>query len=116
MKLWEIRKTQGAEYSDNKGQTWICNDNNLINSLNQKITDVYSLAELLELQFTGHMDWTQVAPDTPIFVKSIRRDGWEKKYFAYYNVEKNRVLAYEGGRTSWTSQGEVTGWPYFKLA
>ena len=116
MKIWEINKTKGVEYLDNKGQTWYVNDNNLINSLNQKITDVYSLTELLEIRFSGHMDWSEVAPDTPIFVRSLYRDAWEKRYFAYYNAEKNRVLAYEGGRTSWSSKGEVNGWPYFKLA
>ena len=117
MKINELNRTTGVEYKDNNQHAWIFNSQGeLINSLNQKITDVYSLVELLELHFVGHMDWTQVAQDTPIFVRERECKGWQAMYFAFYDVENKRVYAYENGKTSWTSDEKTYSWKYATLA
>lgn len=61
------------------------------------------------------VDWSKVAPDTPILVRNSEEiDMWTHRYFAYY--KNNTVYAYAGGSTSWSSGGATTGWKDAKLA
>ena len=62
------------------------------------------------------IDWSKVEVDTPILV-SQTEDGdeeWIKRHFAKY--ENGKVYAWDGGSTSWTSKGNMTGWNFAKLA
>lgn len=63
------------------------------------------------------VDWSKVAVDTPILVRNYEEVGWTIRYFAKY--EKGRVYAWDGGRTSLTSQEynlSPNVWNYAKLA
>lgn len=59
------------------------------------------------------VDWSKVPVDTPILVRDIESDEWERRYFAKY--EDNTVYAWEDGATSWSAVC-VCDWKYAKIA
>jgi hypothetical protein len=59
------------------------------------------------------VDWSKVAVDTPILVNDSTYHGWVKRYFAKY--ENGSVFAWNGGKTSWSSEGHATAWELAKL-
>lgn len=62
------------------------------------------------------VDWSKVAVDTPILVNigNIGNDRrWVKRHFARY--ENGSVYAWNGGATSWTSNGYTVAWELAKL-
>ena len=73
--------------------------------------EVLDIAEEL-----GIVDWSNVAVDTPILVRSIKEQEWGKRYFAFF--EDGKVYAWIGGATSWSADGnkDVLNWEYAKLA
>lgn len=52
------------------------------------------------------IDWSKVTVDTPILVRDNIFSKWVKRYFAKY--ENGSVFAWNGGRTSWSSEGYAT--------
>ena len=62
------------------------------------------------------VDWSKVEVDTPILVKDLRDDDWERRYFAWY--EEEEIYAWSGGATSWSvkNQAQARDWKYAKLA
>lgn len=59
------------------------------------------------------IDWSKVAVDTPILVNDSNDHGWLKRYFAKY--ENGSVFAWNGGKTSWSSERHATPWELAKL-
>lgn len=59
------------------------------------------------------VDWSKVAVDTPILVNDSNDHRWLKRYFAKY--ENGSVFAWNGGKTSWSSEGHATAWVLAKL-
>lgn len=59
------------------------------------------------------VDWAKVPVDTPILVNDSNDHGWVKRYFAKY--ENGSVFAWNGGKTSWSSEGHATAWVLAKL-
>lgn len=59
------------------------------------------------------VDWSKVAVDTPILVNDFNDHRWVKRYFAKY--ENESVFAWNGGKTSWSSDGRATAWKLAKL-
>lgn len=60
------------------------------------------------------VDWSKVAVDTPILVNDSNDHRWFKRYFAKY--ENGSVFAWNGGKTSWSSEGYTTAWELAKLS
>lgn len=62
------------------------------------------------------VDWSKVEVDTPILVRGIKNEEWNKRYFARY--ENGTIYAWVSGRTSWSSidDDDVYAWKYVKLA
>lgn len=62
------------------------------------------------------VDWSKVKVDTPILVRNIENEEWNKRYFARY--ENGTIYAWVSGRTSWSSidDDDVYAWKYAKLA
>lgn len=62
------------------------------------------------------VDWSKVEVDTPILVRNIENEEWNKRYFARYEYET--IYAWGTGRTSWTAydSDDVYAWKYAKLA
>lgn len=71
---------------------------------------------LLEDYEEPEVDWSKVAVDTPILVRGIENEEWNKRYFSRY--ENGTIYAWVNGRTSWTAydNGDVCAWKYAKLA
>lgn len=68
------------------------------------------------------VDWSKVAVDTPILV-SDDNEHWYRSYFADYQNEEQKVIAWKKGRTSWSvyydNHFDVSNrelWNYAKLA
>jgi len=60
------------------------------------------------------IDWTKVAPDTPVLVRDTESEEWRKAYFAY--IDEDGVLcSYYEGTTSETSNGLIECWMFMKL-
>lgn len=59
------------------------------------------------------VDWAKVPIDTPILVNNSICLDWVRNHFAKY--ENGRVYAWEGGKTSYTTD-KTCYWKYAKLA
>ena len=59
------------------------------------------------------VDWSKVSVDTRILV-SAYGDAWERAYFA--EEHNGFACAFNGGKTSWSSGGLSSMWPFAKLA
>lgn len=61
------------------------------------------------------VDWSNVAVDTPIWVRGCEEESWKKRHFAKY--ENNTVYAWGNGATSWSADcSNTTDWKFAKLA
>ena len=60
------------------------------------------------------VDWSKVPMDTPVWVRDRESDPWRPRYFA--GVIGGSVHTWNGGTTSWSSDGGTTGWTQAKLA
>ena len=119
MKIWELDLTDGRQYKDNGDTLWTVKNSGLVRiSLRDceiEISEDYTLRELLQLDFTEAIDWSDVAVDTPVMVSEYGPHNWCRRHFAYYDAKDKIVYAFNDGCTEWSSQGIVTGWEYFKL-
>lgn len=62
-----------------------------------------------------HVDWSNVAVDTPIYVRRSEDEQWKKRHFAKY--EYGKVHTWCDGTTSWSSDADITCvWEFAKLA
>ena len=71
---------------------------------------------LMEEYEEPETDWSKVAVDTPILVRNVDNEEWNKRYFARY--ENGTIYAWISGRTSWNAydNDDVFAWKYAKLA
>ena len=60
------------------------------------------------------VDWSKVPMDTPVWVRDRESDPWRPRYFA--GAIGGSVHTWNGGTTSWSSDGGTTGWTQAKLA
>lgn len=59
------------------------------------------------------IDWNKVPVDTPIYVWDDNEDKIiykEKRHFAEYDTNNNRIIAFMNGQTSWSSEQNVMSW------
>lgn len=60
------------------------------------------------------VDWSKVPVDTRIWVRDREDQDWKPRYFAKY--EDGLVHAWDGGTTSWSTNGSTMCWNYARLA
>lgn len=62
------------------------------------------------------VDWSKVAVDTKILVRTHEDSVWERRHFAKY--EDGKIYAWSDGLTSWSDvySKNVCTWRYAKLA
>lgn len=62
------------------------------------------------------VDWSKVAVDTKILVRTHEDSVWERRHFAKY--EDGKIYAWSDGLTSWSDAGSinVSAWECAKLA
>lgn len=75
-----------------------------------------SLREWAEKEYEEQtVDWSNVAVDTPIYVRRSEDEQWKKRHFAKY--EYGKVHTWCDGTTSWSSDADITCvWEFAKLA
>ena len=58
------------------------------------------------------IDWNKVPVDTPIYVWDDNEDKIYKKkrYFAEYDTNNDKIIAFTEGQTSWSSDQNITVW------
>lgn len=58
------------------------------------------------------IDWSKVPVDTPIYVWDNNEDKIDKRkrYFAEYDTNNDKIIAFIEGQTSWTSDQNITVW------
>lgn len=116
-------------YSSNTETSEFCNnfvEPNILNPIGKRCLDVdctycrmlmsiWLMDEYKEPE-KPEVDWSKVAVDTPILVRSSENEEWYKRYFARY--ENETIYAWVSGRTSWASidDDDVYAWKYVKLA
>ena len=61
------------------------------------------------------IDWNKVPVDTPIYVWNNNDNRTYKRHFAGYNKVNNMVIAFDDGRTSWSSGATTTNWDNAKI-
>ena len=61
------------------------------------------------------VDWLKVKVGTPVLVRDLETEDWNRRYFAYVDNE-NIIHTFISGRTEWSSHGETVMWKYAKLA
>ena len=111
----EIRKYNGDSICTDFIEPYI------LKSINAKCVNtsctkcnLYRTIWLMEEYKEPEVDWSKVAVDTPILVRDCEIQVWARRHFAKY--EDGEVYAWNGGDTSWTSEGSVTNWEFAKLA
>lgn len=67
-------------------------------------------------EYLGIVDWSKVAVDTPVLVKSCKESKWKKRYFAFY--KDGKAHTWDSGATSWSKERieNTSWWNYIKLA
>ena len=60
------------------------------------------------------VDWSKVPMDTPVWVRDREDQDWKPRYFAKY--EGGLVYAWDGGTTSWSTNGSTMYWNCARLA
>ncbi len=60
------------------------------------------------------VDWSKVPVDTPVYVRDREDQDWKPRYFAKY--EGGLVYAWDGGTTSWSTNGSTMYWNCARLA
>ena len=74
-----------------------------------------AFAEWLNAEYVEPpVDWSKVPIDTPILVRDYENQEWKKRHFAGLNPG-GKVMGWEEGTTSWTSNARVR-WIFAKLA
>ena len=58
------------------------------------------------------IDWNKVPVDTPIYVWDNYEDKIykRKRYFAEYDTNNDKIMAFTEGQTSWSSDQNITVW------
>lgn len=88
-----------------------CEFNSVSHSCNER-TREWANSEYVE----PSVDWSKVAVDTKILVRTHEDSVWERRHFAKY--EDGKIYAWSDGLTSWSDAGSinVSAWECAKLA
>ena len=80
-----------------------------------RMSDLYYTSQMLGMEFEEVIDWSEVPVNTMIWVRDDEEVDWLPRHFAKY--EDGKVLAWNGGKTSFTAtgEGETTSWNHVKL-
>ena len=107
------RCNNGDYVIDNNNKKWKLDKGDLSCDCGD-INNFYKLRQISELDFKKiyDIDWSKIEVDTKILV-STDNIKWYRRYFVKY--ENDKVCAFIGGATSFSSGGCYTSWKYAKL-
>jgi len=118
MRIWEIDFTKvGCTFQDSNDNEWVIGENmNLycehLSGAKFEIKNWYSLHELLIVEFTEVINWSKVAVDTPVWVRTREYDKWSHRHFSGY--DNTNVFCFIEGKTSHT-ETIASKWNYCSL-
>lgn len=103
-------------FAVNNGTPCLCNDISCAQcELHNCANCTDQLIEWLNEEYVeSPVDWSKVPIDTPILVRDYENQEWKKRHFAGLNPG-GKVMGWEEGTTSWTSNARVR-WIFAKLA
>lgn len=84
------------------GSTLLCDKYHRLDAIADLLPD-FNEPNFLDIgKYLGITDWSEVATDTPVYVKLNRNDTWDKYHFAKY--ENGKVYCWSLGTTSWSTK------------
>lgn len=104
----DVGKQNGRLYPCANVKCLDCEFNKCDASCNEEFTK-WANSEYKERE----IDWSKVPVDTPIYVWDDNEDKIiykEKRHFAEYDTNNNRIIAFMDGQTSWSSEQNVMSW------
>ena len=118
MKIWELEQNHSNRYEDINGKIWRFDARGILVSeyTDDDITDTHSWGEMqtMDFELCNGINWKTVAVDTPIYVRDMKCDEWNKRHFARFHDGK--VYVFPLGSTSWTSHVQYAlSYNYAKL-
>ena len=89
----------------------------LFNEERKTLTFIFSISQILRMEFAEVIDWSKIPVDTKVLVSSSGKD-WYRRHFAEY--KDGKVYCFNNGITSFTAQGSEfpsgkVSWEYVKL-
>ena len=89
----------------------------LFNEEKKTLTFIFSISQILRMEFAEVIDWSKIPVDTKVLVSSSGKD-WHRRHFAEY--KDGKVYCFNNGITSFTAQGSEfpsgkVSWEYVKL-
>lgn len=84
------------------GSTLLRDKYHRLDAVSDLLPDFNELNYLDIGKYLGITDWSEVATDTPVYVKLNRNDTWDKYHFAKY--ENGKVYCWSLGTTSWSTK------------
>ena len=89
-------------------------DFDFFNEEGEPLELIYSISQIVKMEFREVVDWSKVSVDTKVLVSN---DGekWYKRHL--YKYEDGKFLAWDNGKTSFTATdvNERFPWEYAKL-
>ena len=104
----------GEEIGKKNGHLQPCTDTSCCNcDFNTDLGCVEELQKWANSEYKEpEIDWNKVPIDTPIYVWDNNEDKIYKKkrYFAEYDTNNDKIIAFTEGQTSWTSDQNIMVW------
>ena len=106
----------GKEIGKQNGHLQPCADTNCYNcDFNTDLGCVEEFQKWANSEYKEReIDWNKVPVDTPIYVWDNNDNITYKRYFAGYDKKNNMIIAFDKGRTSWSSE-TTTKWDNAKI-
>ena len=104
----------GEQIGKQNGHLQPCTDTSCCNcDFNTDLGCVEELQKWANSEYKEpEIDWNKVPIDTPIYVWDNNEDKIYKKkrYFAEYDTNNDKIIAFTEGQTSWTSDQNIMVW------
>lgn len=59
------------------------------------------------------VNWNRVPVDTPVLVRNLEKNPWEKRHFAEF--KDGKIYTFYKGSTSWSTKDKPIRWDHAKL-
>jgi hypothetical protein len=74
----------------------------LFNGEKKALTFIFSISQILRMEFAEVIDWAKVKTDAQVLV-SDDCENWVNRHFAKYDKEKDKFYTWKDGKTSFTT-------------
>ena len=85
----------------------------LFNEEKKTLTFIFSISQILRMEFAEVIDWSKVKTDTQVLV-SDDCENWVNRHFAKYDKEEDKFYTWKDGKTSFTTDLKEE-WEYWDI-